>query len=87
MRNWMRIPVAVICLSGALMVSSCSNSPSEEELSQLEMLRKDVAGLEAQLKDKNNQKGTLEKQVAEKNGKLQQCQADQDAVKKATGGQ
>jgi hypothetical protein len=35
--------------------------------------------------DKEKEKANLEKEIAEKNGRLQQCQADKDAVKKATG--
>ena len=42
--------------------------------------------LEKQVADKTRDKAALEKQLAEKNGKLQQCQSDQEAVKKALGG-
>ena len=37
--------------------------------------------------DKQKELANLERQLAEQNGKLQQCQSDQEAVKKALGGQ
>lgn len=72
-------------MMGALVLSSCSSSPSAEELKQLSDLKASVQGLEKQIGDKKSEKAGLEKQVAEKNGKLKQCQSDQEAVKKGLG--
>ena len=77
--------IAVAMLVGAVMVAGCSSGPSAEQLQQLENLRAQVRNLEAQLRDKQQQKADLEKLNANKNGKLQQCQADQEAVRKALG--
>jgi len=73
--------------SGAIIVSGCSNRASEEERQQLEALKAGVSSLEIQLRDKRGEKANLEKQIAETNGKIQQCQSDQEVVKKAMGGQ
>lgn len=77
--------IAAAVLVGAGMIAGCSSSPSAEQLAQLENLKQQAKSLSSQLQDKQRQKGDLEKQIANKNGKLQQCQADQDAVKKALG--
>jgi outer membrane murein-binding lipoprotein Lpp len=70
---------------GAVIAGGCSNSPSDEEMKQLNDLKSQVSSLEKQVSDKQQSKASLEKQLAEKNGKLKQCQDDQEAVKK--GGQ
>ncbi|MDI6766002.1 MAG: hypothetical protein QME52_04175 [Bacteroidota bacterium] len=72
-------------LIGGLVVSGCSSSPSAEELKQLNDLKASVQALEKQVGEKKSEKAGLEKQVAEKNGKLQQCQSDQEIVKKGLG--
>jgi septal ring factor EnvC (AmiA/AmiB activator) len=76
----------VLCLCGGFLLTSCSSSPSDEELAQLKQLQDQVTSLKQQLDTKQRDKAALEKQIAEKNGKLQQCQSDQEAVKKAMGG-
>jgi septal ring factor EnvC (AmiA/AmiB activator) len=72
-------------LTGGLILSSCSNSPSDEELKQLSDLKAEVSSLESQVVDKTKEKAALQKQIDEKNAKLQQCQSDQEAVKKGLG--
>lgn len=85
MVNGFRYIVSGVIIAGLLMVVGCSSSPSEEELQQLTALKAEVASLEKQVKDRQAEKAALEKQIAEKNGKLQQCQSDQQAVKSALG--
>ena len=76
------LPIA--CLSvGIVLFAGCSSSPSEQEMAQLDQLKKEVSALEQQVRDQQAQKATIEKQIAEKNAKLKQCQSDQDAVKKS----
>lgn len=75
------IVVTTLCL--AVFVGGCSSSPSEEQKRQLDDLRAEVSSLEGQVSAKEKEKADLERQVAEKNGKLQQCAADQTTVKSA----
>jgi len=75
-----------LCAVAFIFVAGCSSSPSEEELRQLQDLQAQVRRLEDQISSRQSDNATLEKQNAEKNGRLQQCQSDQDAVKKAMGG-
>jgi chromosome segregation ATPase len=77
--------IVAMIVSGAMMLGSCSSSPSEEQMKQLNDLKQEVSSLEKQVNDKTREKADMEKQIAEKNGKLQQCQSDQEAVKKGLG--
>ncbi|HUL42817.1 MAG TPA: hypothetical protein VLY03_00515 [Bacteroidota bacterium] len=72
-------------LAGGLIIAGCSSSPSDEELAQLQKLKDQASALQDQVTQAQKAKADLEKQIAEKNGKLQQCQSDQAAVKKAMG--
>jgi septal ring factor EnvC (AmiA/AmiB activator) len=77
--------VAVLAFATSLFIVGCTSKPTDEELRQLNDLKAQVTSLEKQIADKEKEKANLEKEIAEKNGRLQQCQADKDAVKKATG--
>ena len=85
MKHLIKPCIAVLALSGGLMLAGCSSSPSDEEMAQLRALQSEVAALQGKVDEANRDKAGLEKQIAEKNGKLQQCQADQEAVKKGLG--
>lgn len=76
-----------LILSVALVLMSCSSSPSSEELNALNDLKTEVASMEKATADRQKELANLERQLAEQNGKLQQCQSDQEAVKKALGAQ
>ncbi|HYQ87051.1 MAG TPA: hypothetical protein VES59_07405 [Bacteroidota bacterium] len=78
--------LAAALLCGGMMLSSCSSGPSEEELSKLAELKKQADQLQSEVENKKADIGALTKQIAERNSKLQQCQSDQEAVKKALGG-
>jgi len=71
-------------LSFSLVMLSCSSSPSEDQMRQLNDLKAEVASLEQQIATREKDKAALEKEVAEKNGRLQHCMADKEAVKKGT---
>jgi septal ring factor EnvC (AmiA/AmiB activator) len=77
--------IGVFVLSVALVLMSCSSSPSAADLKALSDLKAEVASMEKTTADKQKEMANLEKQLAEQNGKLQQCQSDQEAVKKALG--
>ena len=85
MKKVVQYLVVLALLAGGSLLSGCSSSPSEEELKQLDDLKASVQALQRKVADKKAEKANLEKQIAEKNGKLQQCQSDQEAVKKGLG--
>ncbi|MBA4311185.1 MAG: hypothetical protein C0417_01005 [Chlorobiaceae bacterium] len=85
MKKFVKLTLVVSLFAGGMLISSCSSSPSEEELQQLNTLKTQTTALEGEVAKKKSEKAALEKQIAEKNGKLQQCQSDQEAVKKGLG--
>ncbi len=87
MQAFRKVLITAVCAASIGLVAGCSNTPSDEEMRQLQDLQAQVKQLEDQVATKQRENATLEKQNAEKTGKLQQCQSDQDAVKKAGGGQ
>lgn len=87
MQNMIKTLTGALILSVALVLMSCSSSPSAEELKALNDLKAEVASMEKSVADKQKELANYERQLAEQNGRLQQCQSDQDAVKKALGGQ
>ncbi len=86
MPNWTKYATIALFVVALMMVAGCSSSPSDDELRQLQDLQAQVKRLEDQVATKKSENAALEKQNAEKNGTLQQCQSDQEAVKKARGG-
>jgi len=85
MKKVVQFLIVLALMAGGSLLSGCSSSPSEEELKQLDDLKASVKALQMKVADKKAEKANLEKQIAEKNGKLQQCQSDQEAVKKGLG--
>lgn len=85
----MRLPVKTFlwasCLAGGFLLSACSSSPSDEEMAKLNELKSQASQLEGKVAGLQRDKAGMEKQIADKNAKLQECQSDQDAVKKALG--
>ena len=76
----------IVSIAASIVVfGGCSSSPSDQELQQLDQLKKDVAGLEAQIRDKTAAKANLTRQNNDKNARLALCRSDQDAVKKSLG--
>lgn len=77
------ITIAMV-FSFFLVMVSCSSSPTEEQMRQLNDLKAETASLEQQIAAREKDKSVLEKEVAEKNERLQHCMADKEAVKKGT---
>jgi septal ring factor EnvC (AmiA/AmiB activator) len=69
----------LMCSSFALM--SCSSSPDEAQMKQLNDLKAEVASLQNDVAGKEQQMGTLQKDIADKNAKLKKCHDDQEVVK------
>ncbi len=85
MGNRIKFVTIAFLLLGGFILSGCTKYASDEELKQLADLKAQVTSLEDDIRKLQADKGAIEKTLAEKNGKLKQCQADQEAVKKAMG--
>jgi peptidoglycan hydrolase CwlO-like protein len=70
-----------LLFSGSLVLVGCSSSPDEAQLKQLNDLKEEVASMQKDVSDKEQQKGALDREVAEKNAKIKKCNDDQAIVK------
>lgn len=77
--------LAVSIFAGALVFAGCSNDASDEEMAQLSKLRSEISSLEQQVSQKQQEKSGLQQQIADRDAKLKQCQADQDEAKRVLG--
>jgi septal ring factor EnvC (AmiA/AmiB activator) len=64
-----------------LMFSGCSSKATQEQLDQIKALNDQVSSLEKTIQGQEGQIARLEKDLAEKDAKLQQCEADKQVVK------
>ncbi len=80
--NRMVIGAAMTFLvSSSLVLLGCSSKPDEEQMKQLNDLKEEVASLQRDVSSKDQQRASLEREVAEKNAKLKKCNDDQQVVK------
>jgi len=79
----MKKPIALTligCAFMAMVLTSCSSKPSDQELKQLNDLKAEVSSLETQISAAQSEKATLQKSIADKDAQLAQCQKDKEAV-------
>ncbi|HUI63871.1 MAG TPA: hypothetical protein VL126_03440 [Bacteroidota bacterium] len=70
-----------ILFSGSLVLVGCSSSPDDAQMKQLNDLKDEVTSLQKDVAAKEDQKSTLEKEIADKNAKMKKCNDDQAIVK------
>ncbi len=75
-----RFGVALLFTSSLALVG-CTSHPDEAELKQLDDLKAEVASLQKEISDKEQQKSALDKELADINAKLKKCADDQAVVK------
>jgi septal ring factor EnvC (AmiA/AmiB activator) len=79
----MKKPIAftlIGCAMMAMVLTSCSSKPSDQELQQLNDLKAEVTSLENQISAAQSEKAALQKSIADKDAQLAQCMKDKDAV-------
>jgi len=64
----------------AMVLTSCSSKPSDQELKQLDDLKAEVTSLQNQISAAESEKAALQKAIADKDAQLAQCMKDKDAV-------
>jgi septal ring factor EnvC (AmiA/AmiB activator) len=82
--KWVSLFVALL-LSSSVILVGCSSHPNAEEMKQLNNLKEEYAALQKETTSLEQQKATVEKEVAEKNAKLKKCNDDQQVVKQRLG--
>lgn len=70
---------AIVLLTAGFV--GCSSGPSQEELAQLDALKKEVSSLQKEAATLKDERGSVEKQIAEKNRKLQECEKQKQETK------
>ncbi len=67
-----RQAIFVAAIIATISLTGCSGV-SEEQIAELEALRAEVKSLDSQVNSLNSQKESLEKEIAEKNARLEEC--------------
>ena len=80
-----KFPVAALLCGGMMLLAGCSSRPDEEQMRQLTTLQDEVASLQKDAAAKDQQRATLEREVAEKQARLKKCQDDQQVVRQRLG--
>ncbi len=75
----------VLAFAAVLALAGCSSKADEEQLKQLDDLKAEVASLQRDISNKEQQRGTLDREVAEKNARIQKCNDDQQTVRQRLG--
>ncbi len=76
---------ATLLFSSSLLLVSCSSSPDEAQMKQLNDLKDQYAALQKEQATKQQEKAALEKEIADKNAKLKKCNDDQAVVRQRLG--
>ena len=86
----MKKPLAVTlvgCAMMAMVLTSCSSKPSDQELKQLDDLKAEVSSLQTQISAAQSEKAALQKSIADKDAKIAQLTKDKEAVQQRLKGQ
>ncbi len=79
----MKKPLALTlvgCAMMAMVLTSCSSKPSDQELKQLEDLKVEVSSLQTQISTAQSEKAALQKSIADKDAQIAQLTKDKAAV-------
>jgi len=81
MKRIINSALVVVLVAGVIGLSGCSGV-SEEQMAELEALRSEVKALETEVGSLKTEKAAIERQIAEKNAKLEQCAKEKAETKK-----
>lgn len=79
--KYVKIAVVIGIFAGATALISGCGGVSDEEMAQLNDLRSNVKSLQSTTDQLKDQKAQLEKDIADMNAKLQQCNKDKEETK------
>jgi hypothetical protein len=85
MNRKVSIFAATLLFSSSMLLVSCSSSPDEAQMKQLNDLKDEHTALQKEQSSKEQQKAALDKEVAEKNAKLKKCNDDKQVVQQRLG--
>ncbi len=79
----MKKPIAltlVACAMMAMVLTSCSSKPSDQEIKQLNDLKAEITSLQNQISSEQSQKAALQKSIADKDAQIAQLTKDKNSV-------
>lgn len=80
-KKYLGTGLIVALFIGMLSVTGCSGI-SEEQIAELEALRSEVKALEKEVNSMKSEKAALEREIVEKNAKLDECNKIKAETKK-----
>lgn len=81
MKRIINSALVVVLVAGIIGFTGCSGV-SEEQMAELEALRSEVKALEKEVGSLKTEKAAIEREIAEKNAKLDQCAKEKADTKK-----
>jgi septal ring factor EnvC (AmiA/AmiB activator) len=85
MNRKVSVLAVTLLFSSSMLLVSCSSSPDDAQLKQLNDLKEEYAALQKEQTAKEQEKAALDQAVAEKNAKLKKCNDDQQVVRQRLG--
>lgn len=73
--------IAALIFSASSMMIGCGGGVDEEQIQQLNNLKTEVEGIQSQVKAKEDEKASLQKQVSDKEAKIKKCNDDMAKTK------
>ena len=81
MKKIINLSLALVLVAGIIGFTGCSGV-SEEQMAELDALRSEVKALEKEVGSLKTDKAAIEREIAEKNAKLDQCAKEKVETKK-----
>lgn len=81
MKKIINMGLAIVLAAGIIGFTGCSGV-SEEQMAELDALRSEVKALEKEVGSLKIEKAAIEREIAEKNAKLDQCAKEKAETKK-----
>jgi len=80
-KSTMYMLIFALLFSGSAIMVGCGGGVDEEQMAALNNLKAEVESLQGQVKAKEDEKASLQKQISDKDAKLKKCQDDMAKTK------
>ena len=80
-KNMLFVLLIAAVFAGSTMMVGCGGGVDEEQMAALNNLKAEVESLQGQVKAKEDEKASLQKQISDKDAKLKKCNDDMAKTK------
>lgn len=80
-KNMLFVLLIATMFAGSTMMVGCGGGVDEEQMAALNNLKAEVESLQGQVKAKEDEKASLQKQISDKDAKLKKCNDDMAKTK------